>query len=93
MTPPQVHRWALERDRATAEYLRTFHHIDWDAPTLYHLVVNTEGLSLDKVVELIVAAARRLEGTGVSSARNLRQQYMVGHGRVAGKKNSIYTQS
>ena len=51
----------MERDRATAEYLRTFHHIDWDDPTLYHLMVNTGKLGVDKAVEFIVAAAKALE--------------------------------
>lgn len=61
LTAPQARRLAMERDRATAEYLRTFHRIDWDDPTLYHLVVNTGKLGVDKVVDFILAAARALE--------------------------------
>ncbi len=61
LTAPQARRLAMERDRATAEYLRTFHHINWDDPTLYHLVVNTGKLGVDKAVEFIVAAAKALE--------------------------------
>jgi len=61
LTAPQARRLAMERDRATAEYLRTFHHINWDDPTLYHLAVNTGKLGMDKAVELIVAAAKGLQ--------------------------------
>jgi len=61
LTVPQARRLAMERDRATAEYLRTFHHIDWDDPTLYHLVVNTGKLGIRKAVEFIVAAGTALE--------------------------------
>jgi uncharacterized small protein (DUF1192 family) len=41
----QARRFARERDRAAAEYLRNFHYIDWGDPTLYHLVVNVENVS------------------------------------------------
>ena len=61
LTAPQARRLAMERDRATAEYLRTFHHINWDDSTLYHLVVNAGKLGVDKAVELIVATARGLQ--------------------------------
>jgi len=62
LTVPQARRLAMERDRITAEYLRTFHNVDVDDPTLYHLVVNTGKLGIDGAMELIVAAARGLEG-------------------------------
>ena len=60
LTVPQARRLVMERDRATAEYLRTFHQIDWDDPTLYHLVVNTGRLGIDEAAELIRAAAQGL---------------------------------
>jgi cytidylate kinase len=41
------------RDRASADYIRTFFHLAWDAPNLYHVVINTGKLSLDQSVELI----------------------------------------
>lgn len=56
VTAPQARRFIQERDQASAEYLRTFHHIDADDPTLYHLVLNTGKLTIDKCVELIQAA-------------------------------------
>jgi len=64
LTAPQARRLAMERDRATAEYLRTFHNIDWDDPTLYHLVVNTGRLGINRSVEFIEAAAKALDEAG-----------------------------
>ena len=61
LTAAQARRFVLERDRATAEYLRTFHHINWDDPTLYHLVVNTGKLGVDKAAEFVLTAAKGLE--------------------------------
>jgi cytidylate kinase len=47
---------AIKHDRASADYLRRFHNIDWADPTLYHLVVNTDKLSIDAAAELIIKA-------------------------------------
>jgi hypothetical protein len=58
MTAAQARRFARERDEAAAEYLRTFHYIDWDNPTLYHLVVNVGRLGIDEAAALIVQAAK-----------------------------------
>ncbi|MFO7917656.1 MAG: cytidylate kinase-like family protein [Anaerolineae bacterium] len=61
MTAPQARRFARERDKAAAEYLHEFHFIDWDDPTLYHLVVNVGRLGIDEAAALIIRAARDLE--------------------------------
>lgn len=61
VTAAQARRFARERDEAAAEYLRTFHFIDWDDPTLYHLVVNVDKLGVDEAAELIIKAAMDLE--------------------------------
>jgi CMP/dCMP kinase len=50
-----------ERDRATAQYLRRFHGINWADPTLYHLTLNTSLMTRETVAGIIAAAARRLE--------------------------------
>jgi CMP/dCMP kinase len=54
-----------ERDRATAQYLRRFHEVDWQDPALYHLILNTSLLDVDAVADIVVAAARRLETASV----------------------------
>ena len=56
VSAPQARRFIQERDRATAEYLRMFHRIDVDDPTLYHMVLNTGLLPLEKCVGLVDAA-------------------------------------
>jgi cytidylate kinase len=50
-----------ERDRATTEYLRRFHGIDWTDSSLYHLTVNTSLLGREAAAELLASAARRID--------------------------------
>jgi cytidylate kinase len=57
ITAGQAWRLVSERDRATRQYLRTFHNADVDDPTLYHLVLNTHKLGVDACVALIKEAA------------------------------------
>jgi cytidylate kinase len=40
-------------DRYRSTYLRRFYHINWDDPTLYHLIINTASFQIQQVVELI----------------------------------------
>ncbi len=61
VTAAQARRFARERDEAAAEYLHKFHFIDWDDPTLYHLVVNVGKLGIDGAAALIIRAARDLQ--------------------------------
>lgn len=51
----------IERDAASADYLRRFYHIEWDDPLLYHLVINTGKLSIEQSAELIVNLVKELE--------------------------------
>jgi cytidylate kinase len=43
-------------DRSRFDYLRRYHDADWLDPTLYHLVINTGGVSVATAVDLIVTA-------------------------------------
>lgn len=43
-------------DRSRFNYLRRYHHVDWENPELYDLVVNTERLSRSSAAALIVTA-------------------------------------
>jgi cytidylate kinase len=54
-----------ERDRATAQYLRRFHGIDWADPSLYHLTVNTSLVGREAATDLLVTAARRMDARPV----------------------------
>jgi cytidylate kinase len=40
-------------DRFRARYLKRFYYIQWDDPSLYHLVINTGGLSLETSAEVV----------------------------------------
>lgn len=51
-------RLQAENDRARAAYVKHFYRVDPADPTLYHLVLNTTELPLDRCVDLVVAAAR-----------------------------------
>ncbi len=48
---------AIKRDRAAADYLKRFHHIDWNDSMLYHLVISTGQLDTEAAAQLIVKAA------------------------------------
>lgn len=47
-------------DRDRARYLKRYHGVDWDAPLLYHLVINTDHVAVALGEHLIVEAARWL---------------------------------
>lgn len=44
----------LERDAASADYLRRFYNLDWNDPSLYHIVLNTGRLAPEQA-SLIIA--------------------------------------
>jgi cytidylate kinase len=50
----------IQRDRASAEYLRRFYDLDWADPVLYDLVINTTKLGLEGATQLIVDAVEHL---------------------------------
>ncbi|NBD35516.1 MAG: hypothetical protein GVY30_05910 [Chloroflexi bacterium] len=52
----QIH----QSDKDRARYLRHFHGVDWDDPTLYHVVINTGKITVDTATHLISEAARRI---------------------------------
>jgi cytidylate kinase len=61
----------LEKDAASAAYLKRFYNIDWDDPLNYHLVVNTGLLAPDKAARVIADLASRMalpaEETAIAS--------------------------
>jgi CMP/dCMP kinase len=65
LTAAQARRLIEERDAATREYLRMFHHIDVDDATLYHMVLNTGKLSMGQCVDLVRQGG---QGVGVAEA-------------------------
>jgi cytidylate kinase len=47
---------AIKHDRASADYLKRFYHIDWSDPLLYDLVLNTGRLTIEAAAQLVVRA-------------------------------------
>jgi cytidylate kinase len=53
-------RLAIQRDQATAQYLKRLFGIQWDDPTLYHILINTGKCELEAAAQLILSAVRQL---------------------------------
>lgn len=49
-----------ERDAASADYIRQLYCVDWASPTLYHIILNTGKLELDRAARIIVDTVRLL---------------------------------
>jgi len=60
MDEPSAKQILAKRDKASADYLKHFYHVDWADPLLYHLVINTGMGSLQDAVELILAKLKLL---------------------------------
>ncbi len=54
----EAERQVQQSDRERARYLKHFYGVDWQDPTLYDLILNTDKLSLEKAVALIITAAQ-----------------------------------
>jgi CMP/dCMP kinase len=50
-----------ESDRQSEEYLQRFYREDWDNPSLYHLIINTDRLAKEDAIDLIVAGAQAMD--------------------------------
>jgi len=57
----QAARVLRRSDRDSAGFIRSFFDVDWDDPTLYDLVMNTQKLSVDTAVKMILDSARSPE--------------------------------
>jgi cytidylate kinase len=44
----------LERDAASADYIKRYYQQDWADPGLYHAVLNTGRLSLERATQIII---------------------------------------
>jgi len=47
----------MERDEASAGYIRRFYHVDWNDPMLYSIVLNTGRIDIHQVVKVITDLA------------------------------------
>lgn len=51
----------IAEDKRRAEYLRQFYGVDWNDPSLYHMVLNVAKLGVELSAQLIVSASRELQ--------------------------------
>jgi cytidylate kinase len=58
--PKEAERVMEETDRDRARYLRQHYGRDWNDPTNYHMILNTEALGLDGAAAVIGARARTM---------------------------------
>jgi cytidylate kinase len=54
--------YVRQTDRERGARVRFFYHVDWNDPLLYDLVLNTERLSVDEGVRLVLALLRTEKG-------------------------------
>jgi cytidylate kinase len=71
-------------DREKSGRIRYLYDVDWGDPALYDLVINTEKISVDAAVELIVGVVRRPEfATTEASLRAVRDRALASRVRAA----------
>lgn len=59
--PEKAKQKIIAEDKRRAEYLRHFYGVDWNDPSLYHMVLNVAALDVDATAQLIIYAARELQ--------------------------------
>jgi cytidylate kinase len=57
----QAARVLRRSDRDSAGFIHSFFDMDWDDPALYDLVINTQKISVDTAVEIILKSSRSPE--------------------------------
>lgn len=50
-----------QHDQRSANYLKQYFNVRWNDPLLYHLIINTDKVSLELAVQLIVTAVQQME--------------------------------
>jgi cytidylate kinase len=65
--PKQAEKTVLDTDENRARYLRQHYRLDWNDPTIYHMVLNTAALGMDGTAAVIVSRAREQWTSSTSS--------------------------
>lgn len=55
---------ALDRDKSGQAYMKRFFDVDLEDPELYHLIINSGKIDIEKVADVIVASAKQLLNFG-----------------------------
>ena len=56
IVPSAAQDLITDRDRATADYLKRFHDVDWADPSLYHLIINTGKWDVEAAANIVANA-------------------------------------
>jgi len=69
----QAARILRRTDRDSAGFLRSFFDVDWDDPALYDLVINSQKVSVEAAVQIIVEALRspQVQESGMKAEEKL----------------------
>lgn len=59
--PAAARDFVAGRDRAGADYIRTYYGADWNDPALYHLILNTGLWDNEAAAQVVVDAVRHLK--------------------------------
>ena len=75
----QAARVLRRSDRDSAGFIRSFFDVDWDDPTLYDMVVNTQKLSVDTAVKMILESVRspEVEAAGKKAQEKLNDMALM----------------
>jgi cytidylate kinase len=55
--------YVIQRDAASADFLKHYYHVDWADPLLYHLVLNTGKLTVPQAVQTIIQFMESIQTT------------------------------
>jgi cytidylate kinase len=64
-------------DQYRRQYLRQFFQVEWDDPTLYHLVINMAHFRLEQAVDLILFTNQQLYGGDTRATQISNQEQFV----------------
>jgi cytidylate kinase len=65
--PEKAKQKIIAEDKRRAEYLRHFYGVDWNDPSLYHMVLNVAALGIDLTAQIIVSSAKELQSRVLGS--------------------------
>lgn len=60
ISPQAAEAQVRDSDQYRANYLKIFYQIDWDDPTLYHLIINTGRIDLQTAAEVVCASIDKI---------------------------------
>ena len=60
LEPAEASRRLRKLDEQRMRYIKRHYGVDWDAPELYHMILNTDQTGVEAAARIIVEAAKQL---------------------------------